>query len=493
MSWLIIVDQNRDFANADTPHKVMTSRDYLSRPQLFGEMKPKIINLSRNYSYQASGYYCSLLAEARGHRIIPAVETMVELSKKTLYKHALPELEDVLNRCLEKSNGNGCNGRHEAKNGEADLLACFGMAVDPVLSPFSRLLFDWFRAPILRVQYEGGEKKQIKKIALEPLNALKGGEMDFLRTALDAYTRRAWRAARTRVPAKYTLAVLYDPQEELAPSKEHSLKHFAKVAEKHSLEVAPITKGDLDRLAEFDALFIRETTSIDNHTYRFARRAQQEGMPVIDDPQSMIRCTNKVYLAELLTANRLPTPKTVIVQSIRQAEELPGKLGWPVVLKIPDGSFSRGVFKTETPEALKTKLKALLEESDLVIAQEYIPTAFDWRIGVLDGEPLYACQYMMAHRHWQIVKHEPGKAPDEGRFKTLPLGEVPKDVMKAAVEAARLIGDGLYGVDLKQTDKGLYIIEVNDNPDLNHGIEDLNEKDVLWEKLINWYLKRLEA
>lgn len=488
MSWLILVDQNRDFSNADTPHKVMTSRDYLSRPQLFGDMKPKVINLSRNYEYQASGYYCSLLAEARGHRVIPSVETMVELSRKTLYKHALPELEHMLHRCMEKQDG--------ASIGlDRDLLVCFGLTTDAALAPFGRLLFDWFRAPLLRVQFDGHDprRRRIKKIALEGLAALKGDEASFARDALDLYTRRAWKAARTRVPARYTLAVLFNSAEELAPSKESSLRHFAKIAARHGIECAPITKSDLDRLAEFDALFIRETTSISNHTYRFARRAQQEGMPVIDDPQSMIRCTNKVYLAELLTAHKLPIPKTVIVQSIRQAGELPEQLGWPVVLKIPDGSFSRGVYKAETPDVLHARLKELLDESDLVIAQEFIPTAFDWRIGVLDGEPLFACQYMMAEHHWQIVKHEPGKAPDEGKFRALAVPDVPRGVIDVAVNAARLIGDGLYGVDLKQTDKGLYIIEVNDNPDLNHGIEDLAEKDALWEKLIRWYLKRLEA
>jgi glutathione synthase/RimK-type ligase-like ATP-grasp enzyme len=79
-----------------------------------------------------------------------------------------------------------------------------------------------------------------------------------------------------------------------------SIKHFARIAEKMSVDVEPITKRQLAELAEFDGLFIRETTSIDNHTYRFARRAWQEGMPVIDDPISMIRCTNKVFLMELL-------------------------------------------------------------------------------------------------------------------------------------------------------------------------------------------------
>src|ERR1700730_10356932 len=59
---------------------------------------------------------------------------------------------------------------------------------------------------------------------------------------------------------------------------------------------------------------LTEATSIDDHTYRFARRAWQEGMPVIDDPISMIRCTNKVFLVELLGHNQVATPPTVIIE-----------------------------------------------------------------------------------------------------------------------------------------------------------------------------------
>src|SRR4029079_18545816 len=108
-------------------------------------------------------------------------------------------------------------------------------------------------------------------------------------------------------------AVLYNPQEQLPPSSLATLKHWARIAEKLGVEVEPITRRDLPRLAEFDALFIRETTSIANHTYRFARRAMQEGMPVIDDPISMIRCTNKIYLHELMTTNGIAVPPTVII------------------------------------------------------------------------------------------------------------------------------------------------------------------------------------
>src|SRR2546427_12149854 len=82
--WVILVDQPKDFPNAETPHKVITTSDYLARPKLF-EGRPKLINLSRSYAYQSKGYYASLLAEARGHRVEPTVEPMLELREPKRY------------------------------------------------------------------------------------------------------------------------------------------------------------------------------------------------------------------------------------------------------------------------------------------------------------------------------------------------------------------------------------------------------------------------
>ena len=64
--------------------------------------------------------------------------------------------------------------------------------------------------------------------------------------------------------------------------------------------------------------------------------------------------------------------------------------------------------------------------------------------------------------------------------------------MQTAVRAARCIGDGLYGVDLKQTPQGVVVIEVNDNPNLEHGVEDAAEKDTVWIRLTQWFIDRLE-
>src|SRR5260370_2067902 len=106
------------------------------------------------------------------------------------------------------------------------------------------------------------------------------------------------------------------------------------------VEVEPVTRRQLSEIAEYDGLFIRETTSIDNHTYRFARRAWQEGMPVIDDPISMIRCTNKVFLMELLGQNQVATPPTGMLADIGDLPPAMDELGRPLQVKIPTASSS---------------------------------------------------------------------------------------------------------------------------------------------------------
>jgi glutathione synthase/RimK-type ligase-like ATP-grasp enzyme len=482
--WVILVDQPRDFPNAETPHKVITTAEYIARPRLFDMARPKLINLSRSYNYQSKGYYCSLLAEARGHRAIPSVETMLELSEAKLYEHALPELEDELNRCARRADFQ--------PEGELKLLVCFGIAQDTRFEAFGRLLFDWFRCPALEVFVTQDTWLSIDRIRMRTLTRLVDGEAVFFREALHQHTKREWRDPKARSVSKYDLAVLYDPNEKLAPSTPATIKHFARIAEKMSVDVEPITKRQLAQLAEYDGLFIRETTSIDNHTYRFARRASQEGMPVIDDPISMIRCMNKVFLSELMTANNVPIPPSVLLADTADLTRAMDELGLPLVVKIPDGSFSRGIHKVSTPEEFRRIADELFEETDLLLAQKFMPTDFDWRVGVLSGEPLFVCQYRMARGHWQIMKHRPDGTAREGGFKTFGLDQAPPEVIDIAVRAAKPIGLGLYGVDLKQTDSGIVVMEVNDNPNIEHGIEDAVGKDEIWIRILKWFIERFE-
>src|SRR5205807_1133771 len=189
------------------------------------------------------------------------------------------------------------------------------------------MLFDWFRCPALEVNVESGAWLSIDRIRPRNITRLANGEASFLREALQQHTKREWRDPKARAVPKYDLAVLYDPNEKMAPSSPASIKHMARIAERLSVDVEPVTRRQLSEIAEYDGLFIRETTSIDNHTYRFARRACQEGMPVIDDPISMIRCTNKVFLMELLAQHQVATPPTVMLADIGDVSKAMDELG----------------------------------------------------------------------------------------------------------------------------------------------------------------------
>jgi glutathione synthase/RimK-type ligase-like ATP-grasp enzyme len=198
-----------------------------------------------------------------------------------------------------------------------------------------------------------------------------------------------------------------------------------------------------------------------------------------------------VYLAELLPHHGIPIPRTLIVHRDNLADIVP-TLGLPCVLKRPDSSLSLGVVKAESPEQLQAAVTDMLAQSDLIVAQEYLPTPFDWRVGVLDGKPLFVCKYHMVPGHWQIMRHTAGKHYEEGRTEALHLSDAPLRVIELALEAARLIGDGFYGIDIKAvTADDFRVIEVNDNPNVDAGNEDDMLKDALYMEVMSVFARRM--
>ncbi|TVQ35791.1 MAG: RimK family alpha-L-glutamate ligase [Geminicoccaceae bacterium] len=483
MSWVAVAEAEAELPPTPMLRRRLIPLDYLRAPP--GPRPVKVLNFAASIGYQSAGYYVSLLAEARGDKVLPSVTTLLELANKRGYAHALPQLDAVLARTMARM-VDPPSGRHR-------LVLCLGRTADRRFTRFAREVFDWFRAPILRVSLaERDGVWRVRRIALGRIEGLSTAEDALLQVAL-AQGDRSRLQVQARSAPRWSLAVLYDPKEALPPSSPETLDRMARVFAKAGIGVTRIGTGDLTRLAEFDALFIRQTTSVADVTFRFASRAAIENMPVIDDPTSIVRCTNKVYLAERLRAHRLAMPPTRVVSQISDLEPAAAALGLPLVLKIPDGSFSRGVHKAETLADAARIAQDLLTSSDLILAQRFMPTTFDWRVGVLGGEPLFVSQYFMAKKHWQIVRHESGRRAREGGFRTLPVEAAPAEVVALGVAAARLMGDGLYGVDLKETPDGVVVIEVNDNPNLDHDVEGAVLKDRLWQRLAHWFLQRLEA
>ena len=478
--FFVVVDDVRDWAPYYPSKDVISFDDYLALPAQ--RERVRVINLCRSYRYLGSGYYCSLLAEARGHNVLPSVKTLSDLGRKSLSAIQWEGVDPVLRELPA------------GEEGQQHKLRCwFGDTLDDAYRDVGRSVFTHFPCPLFEITLEFRRRWRLEKVQAVSLRALKSAdEQEAFATTFERFSRKMWRKPPARKTFRYDLAILADPEEGMPPSDKTALRKFIRAAERHGISAELIGKRDYPRLAEYDALFIRETTSVNHHTYRFAKRAEAEGLGVIDDSQSILRCTNKIYLADLLRSHRLPVPATEFLRRDRdgELERLVTTLGLPMVLKVPDGAFSKGVVKVDTVDELREESARLLDKSALLLAQEFMYTDYDWRIGVLDGKPLYACRYYMVRKHWQIYRH--GKRSQSGGFDAVPLDEVPKAVLDTAVSACALIGKSFYGVDLKQKGDRVVVIEVNDNPSVDSGVEDKLLGDALYDALMKVFLQRME-
>jgi glutathione synthase/RimK-type ligase-like ATP-grasp enzyme len=482
MNHILLVTDNPDRWNFHIPSAtVVTARQYLTDPQIQRLRHCRVYNLCRHYRYQSAGYYVSLLAEARGHRPIPKITTLQDLKTSSIYRDISSDLDDLIQKSLAPLQSDSFTRsisftRNTAKRYERHARQLFNMFPPP--------------PPPRRVQARCRPRWSLSNIspissAAVPPNTRKLSSASPANTSPAATSRSAAASApflhghprRSRRPT---------------PPPTQGPQRFIRAAEDQSIEAELITRDDYGSLAEYDALFIRSTTIVNNYTFRFSRRAQSEGLVVIDDPDSIVRCANKVFLAESFERNHVPAPKTVIVHKDNKNLVLM-QLGLPCILKQPDSSFSQGVVKVKTREEYETAIDALLDKSDLIIAQEFVPTEFDWRIGILDRAPLYACRYYMARGHWQIYNHSKKGSARFGRCDTLPVADAPPDVVQTALKAAHAIGDGLYGVDVKMLADRPVVIEVNDNPSIESGIEDHVLKDALYDTVMASFRRRLES
>jgi glutathione synthase/RimK-type ligase-like ATP-grasp enzyme len=470
-----------------------------------------VVNLCRSYQYLSKGYYVSLVAEARKQRALPTLEMIEEASNPFSYlrslqeaglktidfsvqarKRLLPKRIVVGERVMLEGRQEGGDVHFEpAPGGFVDATAVLGRTAEARFRRACSAIWRLYSFPLLRVRmYENGEGWKVGQI--QPLSLSQVGPAE-----VEAMADGLGRGAVTRSVAppspgrRHRLAVLWDPNDPTAPSDEETLDKLARIAGRRGLLVERIGKGDLARLAEYDALFIRTVTAITHFSFTFSQAAESLGMPVIDDTASIIKCSNKIFLYELFRKHGLPIPETAVLSPRNWREEV-RPLGLPAILKEPDGTFSLAVKMARDEAELEALTREMFKRSPLIIAQRFTPTDFDWRVGVLEGEVLWVARYHMAPKHWQIAKRSPRGGTRYGRVEAVPVADAPAGVRSLAVVGATLIGEGLYGVDIKETPDGPVLIEINDNPNLEAGYEDAAEKDRPYEAILDTFLRRIE-
>jgi glutathione synthase/RimK-type ligase-like ATP-grasp enzyme len=265
-----------------------------------------------------------------------------------------------------------------------------------------------------------------------------------------------------------------------------ALDRFKQAAEAKGHLFEYLFKKDLNRIPDYEAIFIRATTDPMNTAYVVSRTADALGKVVIDDPHSIRVCSSKVVLDDLFKQNNIPSPKSLLFSG----DYTPGNvkhifdyLGLPIVVKAPYTKFSSHVEKAHDEVEFVDIATRYLRNATPIVLQEYMPSGFDWRVGMLDNQILYLCKYYMPKGGWKVRSLIDGKN-EWGRVVPIFRRNAPKKLEKLAVNITRCVGDGLYGLDIKEIDGEFICIEINDNPSFYADLEDGKDFD-LYDKIID--------
>jgi glutathione synthase/RimK-type ligase-like ATP-grasp enzyme len=477
---VIVTDQNQEWF--DIPGVVVvTARRYLSEGESGLDGSVRILNLCRTGRYQGRGYYVSLLAEARGQRPLPDVKTVEDLKSEAHVQALSAELEPLVHETL-----------HHDESDRFELDVYFGKDPAQRHQALAEQLFAKVRAPLLRALFRRAEGRwRLDAVQAIGIADIPAQHRAFLLEAAKAFVAEVSTATPQRTgTGRPRLAILWDPNEPHKPSNEEALQRLVRAAPLVGLEAEIIVPDALERLPEFDGLFNRASPEVNGVTYEFMRRAESLGMPVIDDPESILKCLNKVYMHELMSRYRITQPRTLIVHR-GNLDQVVATLGLPCVLKLPDSGFGLDVVKIESEDNLRREAERFFKVSELIVAQEWLPTGFDWRVGIYDRRPLFVAKYFMAPGYWKVNQVAEGQRLIEGKTVAMSVGEAPEPVIDMAVRAANLIGRGLYGVDLKQIEDRFYLIEVNCNPNIDAGNEDQVLGEALYREVVGVFARRI--
>jgi glutathione synthase/RimK-type ligase-like ATP-grasp enzyme len=273
-----------------------------------------------------------------------------------------------------------------------------------------------------------------------------------------------------------------DPKEAMA------LQNFKSAAEKLGHEFSFLFRENLSEIPKYGAIFIRATTDPLYTAYIVSKTAWELGLKVVDDPKSIQICGNKIHQYALFKKYGIPHIPTIFLKKDelhhKRITEIFEIFGRPVVVKAPYTSFSKYVEKVACETSFREVARRFFRKSDVLAVQKFMPTSFDWRVGVLNGEVLYVCKYMVPKGRWKHGVKRRGKPSFVwGRTVSLKRENAPAKLKETALKACAVVGRGLYGVDIKEINGDYVVVEVNDNPSIYANHEDLRDRDV-YSKII---------
>jgi len=225
------------------------------------------------------------------------------------------------------------------------------------------------------------------------------------------------------------------------------------------------------QLTDVDAIIPRIGSSVTFYGSAIVRQFEMMNVFSANPSIAIVRSRDKLRSLQIFSRHKLGIPKTVFANHPKQADKLISELGGtPVVIKLLEGTQGIGVVLAETKKAAQSVIEAFYGLNANILIQEFIKEAkaADIRAFVVDGKVVGAMKRQGAEGEFRSNLHRGGSSS------VIKLSRAEK---KTALEAARVMGLSVAGVDMLQSERGPLILEVNSSPGLE-GIEKATGQDI---------------
>src|SRR5690606_2901349 len=195
--------------------EVITPARYISNESYQRTKGLKIINLCKSYQYQSQGYYVSLLAEARRHKVLPGISTIQDLRFPSILREDSQDFDELIQTSF----------RNEIRD-KVEFDIYFGITQQEHLNKLARQLFQYIQAPSLVATFSKKTKWVLQSIKPLSVGEVPDGDRPLLRGAVEKYLARK----RDTKPdkKKYDLAILVNPDDKNPPSDDKAIRKFIK-------------------------------------------------------------------------------------------------------------------------------------------------------------------------------------------------------------------------------------------------------------------------
>jgi len=219
-----------------------------------------------------------------------------------------------------------------------------------------------------------------------------------------------------------------------------------------------VSKQETNIATDLDALIIRPIGrgSLEEIIYRMdlLHKLERSGMFIINPPLSIERSVDKYHTLALFEEHGLPVPQTVVTESLEEALKGFHDLGRDVVIKPLFGSRGVGSTRVTDPDAAERLFRAIIFYHGVLYLQKFIPHGDSDVRAFVVGDRVIAAMHRVA-TNWKT------NVSLGARPVALNLRE---ELEKLAVEATRVLGCKIAGVDILESDEGPVIIELNSQP-----------------------------